>query len=393
MRRRAWSSPRGTARCTRSGPRLPTWAGACGSRSTGRWRTRANWSSTTPTGSSSTPDSWPPTPAGALLDGGQRWVGEPLGAWLEGERVHGRCYEYVVPGPRPGGPRGGTNGVIATGMPPPAILHMDMDAFFVAVEVHRDPEPARDAPSWWAAPGAGAWWPPRATRPGPTASTRPCPRGGPDGCAPMPCSSPGHHERYGEVSARVMAILASFTPLVEPLSLDEAFLDVTGARRLWADRPGDRGRRSGRPVLDQEGLTCSVGVAPTKFLAKLASEAAKPIAALDGVRPGRGVVVVPAGGELALPAPAARPGAVGRRAQDPRAPRPPGRRHGRRPGRPAARHPRGDGRRRQRPSPPRAGATASTTVPSSPGPGRRSRSATRRPSPPTTTTRPAWAGS
>jgi DNA polymerase-4 len=110
---------------------------------------------------------------------------------------------------------------------------------------------------------------------------------------------PGDHARYAEVSARVMTVLRSYTPLVEPLSLDEAFLDVSGARRLWGGGP-EIAHRIRDAVATQEGLSCSVGVAPTKFLAKLASEAAKPVAALDGVRPGAGVVVVPRGGELAF---------------------------------------------------------------------------------------------
>jgi DNA polymerase-4 len=110
---------------------------------------------------------------------------------------------------------------------------------------------------------------------------------------------PGDHARYAEVSARVMTVLRSYTPLVEPLSLDEAFLDVSGARRLWGGGP-EIAHRIRDDVATQEGLSCSVGVAPTKFLAKLASEAAKPVAALDGVRPGAGVVVVPRGGELAF---------------------------------------------------------------------------------------------
>ena len=109
----------------------------------------------------------------------------------------------------------------------------------------------------------------------------------------------GDHAHYSEVSGRVMTIFRSFTPLVEPISLDEAFLDVTGARRLHGDA-ADIAAAIRTQVEQQEGLTCSVGVAPNKFLAKLASEAAKPRAARTGPVPGLGIKVVEPGQELAF---------------------------------------------------------------------------------------------
>jgi len=82
-------------------------------------------------------------------------------------------------------------------------------------------------------------------------------------------------ERYGEVSEEIFRVFESFTPQVEPLSIDEAFLDVTGCERLFgpSEAMGEQIKRAVRQAI---GLTASVGVAPNKFLAKLASDLEKP---------------------------------------------------------------------------------------------------------------------
>jgi DNA polymerase-4 len=81
--------------------------------------------------------------------------------------------------------------------------------------------------------------------------------------------------RYSELSREVMNILRSVSPLVEPLSIDEAFVDVAGARRLFGSPP-EIAAEVRRRVHDETGLTASIGAASTKFLAKLASDLAKP---------------------------------------------------------------------------------------------------------------------
>jgi DNA polymerase IV len=83
------------------------------------------------------------------------------------------------------------------------------------------------------------------------------------------------YARYERISRAVMAVFASVTPIVEPLSLDEAFLNVSGARRrMGTPRQIAQGIRD--TIADEQGITCSVGVASTKFIAKLASGLAKP---------------------------------------------------------------------------------------------------------------------
>lgn len=91
--------------------------------------------------------------------------------------------------------------------------------------------------------------------------------------------TPDHH-RYAEISAKVMEIFESFTPYVEPLSLDEAFMDVTGAQKLLGS-PREIGQAIRKRVHDECGITCSVGIASNKFIAKLASGHCKPNGLLE----------------------------------------------------------------------------------------------------------------
>ncbi len=107
---------------------------------------------------------------------------------------------------------------------------------------------------------------------------------------------PGDHDHYGEVSRQVREVFDRYTPLVEPLSLDEAFLDVTGSFRLFGDGVAI-GHRIRDDIRDELHLGCSVGVATNKFLAKLASVEAKPRAHRDRIEPGEGVTLVPADAE------------------------------------------------------------------------------------------------
>ena len=110
-------------------------------------------------------------------------------------------------------------------------------------------------------------------------------------------------DKYARVSVEVMAILAEFTPLVEPLSIDEAFLDVTASGALWGDGAAI-GRQIKSKIRSRTSLTASVGVAANKFVAKVASELEKP----------GGLVVVAPGeeGEFLSPLPVGRLWGVGK---------------------------------------------------------------------------------
>lgn len=164
-----------------------------------------------------------------------------------------------------------------------AILHVDMDAFYASVEQRDRPE-LRGKPVIVGADPRG--------RGVVSAASYEARRYGvhsamPIGRAYRRCPHgaflPVDMAKYARVSAEIMAILGEFTPLVEPLSLDEAFLDVTGSQELFGPAL-EIARRIKARVHAEVGLTASAGVAPNKFLAKIASDLRKPDGLVE-VRP------------------------------------------------------------------------------------------------------------
>jgi DNA polymerase-4 len=186
-----------------------------------------------------------------------------------------------------------------------AIIHLDMDAFYAAVEVLDNPQlkgkPVVVGGSKERGVVSSASYEARkfgihSAQPIITA-THLCPQG-----IFLPVRMP----RYRAVSRQVFEIFRGFTPLIEPLSIDEAFLDVTDCVTLFG-RPEEIAKKIRRTVVEEVGLTVSAGVAPSKFVAKIASDLQKP----------DGLTVVPAGEVQAFldPLPIERLWGVGRETQ------------------------------------------------------------------------------
>src|SRR5258706_9115723 len=159
-----------------------------------------------------------------------------------------------------------------------SILHVDMDAFYASVEQLDQPEYKGRPVIVGADPKAGkgrgvvAACSYEARKFG-VHSALPISRAWklcPQGVYVRP-----RMQRYAEMSAQIMEVFRGYTDLVEPLSIDEAFLDITGSTALFG-RPDEIARLIKKEIRERTGLTASVGLAPNKFLAKIASDIRKP---------------------------------------------------------------------------------------------------------------------
>lgn len=182
--------------------------------------------------------------------------------------------------------------------PKRTILHVDMDAFYASVELLRRPE-LRGQPVIVGGDGrrgvvAAASYEARSFG---IYSAMPSARA--KRLCPHAVFLSGDQAHYREISKTIMAVMGRYTPMIEPLSLDEAFLDVSAAGRLFGSGP-KIARQLRDAIYAETELWCSAGVASNKFLAKLASEQAKPKPSRQGPIPGSGVFVVPRDGELAF---------------------------------------------------------------------------------------------
>ena len=176
------------------------------------------------------------------------------------------------------------------------ILHVDMDSFYASVEVLLDPtlvgKPVIVGGDGPRGVVASCNYEARAYGIHSAMSSMHAKR-----LCPHAIFLHGRFDTYADFSKRFHTIFRSYTPLVEGISLDEAFLDVTGAHALFGDGAAIANELRAR-VRDELSLGCAVGVAPNKLLAKLASKAAKPTPSRQGTKPGAGVVVVEPGHEL-----------------------------------------------------------------------------------------------
>lgn len=157
----------------------------------------------------------------------------------------------------------------------PTIVHIDMDAFFVSVEEVLDPSLKGKAvivggdPSARGVVAAASY---EARKFG-VHSAMPMTRA--RKLCPHAVYLRGAHKRYSEFSARIFAILERYSPLIEPMSLDEAYVDLTGCERLHGPAAATA-KRMHDEIRDQVGINASIGIATNKLMAKIASTFAKP---------------------------------------------------------------------------------------------------------------------